>query len=92
MTTYIVQYVLPVDNPEKNVLITRCDKAVHFEVPLNHPDAHNMGFQDLLAAAELSGLLGLPTTLNKTVLNYERMISKAKGKLKQDLNPPKERA
>jgi hypothetical protein len=78
MTTYIVQFTLPVDNPGSNVVITRANKVVQFDVPINHPDAHNMGFMDLIAAAELSHLSGLPTELNKTVLDYERMISKAK--------------
>lgn len=82
MTTYEVQFVLPVDNPEKNVRITRVKGSCSFEVPINHPDAHNMGFQDLLAAAELSGLLGLPTHLNTDTDSYGKMISKAKGKAK----------
>jgi hypothetical protein len=64
MTTYTVQFILPVDKPESNVSITWHGRVAHFDVPINHPDAHNMGYQDLLAAAELSGLLGLPTHLN----------------------------
>lgn len=68
MTMFQVQFVLPVDNPEKNVRVTKRKQLFTFEVPVNHPDAHQMGFMDLLAAAELSGLLGLPTHLNKKSL------------------------
>lgn len=61
MTRYQVQYDFPVENPVSNVSIYRGKEVIEFLVPLNHPDAHNMGFQDLLAAAELSGLCHLPT-------------------------------
>jgi len=65
MTNYNVQFVLPVDNPSSNVRITRRKGSISFEVPINHPDAHRMGFMDLCAAAELSGLFSVSTTLNK---------------------------
>jgi len=65
MTSYTVQYTMPVDNPANNVLMTRKKHHMTFEVPLNHKDAHTMNLMDLIAAAELSGLLGLPTHLNK---------------------------
>jgi len=90
MTAYDVQFVLPVDNPEKNVRITRKGKVAHFEVPINHPDAHNMGFMDLLAAAELSGLLGLPTHLNsnKSLTDSPSISIKAnKGRLTSVRDP-----
>ena len=64
MTKYTVQYTLPVDNPVNNVSMTRAKGHMTFDVPLNHPEAHKMHLMDLLAAAELSGLLGLPTHLN----------------------------
>lgn len=67
MTRYSVQYSLPVDNPEKKVSKTVGKGVIVFEVPINHPDAHNMGFQDLIAAAELSGLLGISPPLNKKI-------------------------
>lgn len=86
MTQYEVQFILPVNNPEKNVRVTRAGKTITFEVPINHPDAHNLGFMDLLAAAELSGLLGLPTGLNNTDVSYKEMLNKAKRKTK-DLTP-----
>ena len=67
MTTYSVQFELPVDNPERNVSIRRGKGSVTFFVPINHPDAHNMGFQDLIAAAELSGLVRIvPSPNNKS--------------------------
>ncbi len=56
MTTYTVQYILPVDNPVSNVSMERKKSVTIFLVPINHPDAHNMGYADLIAAAELSGL------------------------------------
>lgn len=65
MTTYNVQYILPVDNPENNVSKRSNKFGITFFVPINHPDAHNMGFQDLLAAADLSGLLVVSTPHNK---------------------------
>jgi len=72
MTNYQVQFILPVDNPEKNVRITRRKATVMFEVPINHPDAHKMGFMDLVAAADLSGLLGLCTPLNNKRLTPKK--------------------
>lgn len=65
MTSYSVQYSLPVDNPVNNVSKHVGKGFIRFTVPINHPDAHNMGFQDLIAAAELSGLLDLSTPLNR---------------------------
>jgi len=65
VTSYTVQYSMPVDNPVNNVRMTRKQHHMTFDVPLNHPDAHKMHLMDLIAAAELSGLLGLPTHLNK---------------------------
>jgi len=64
MTQYQVQYTLPVDNPTINVSMKRAKGSYTFSVPLNHPDAHKMGFMDLLAAAELSGLVTVSTDLN----------------------------
>lgn len=65
MTKYEVQFELPVDNPENNVAMRRKQGAITFFVPINHPKAHNLGFQDLLDAAQLSGLLRVSTPLNK---------------------------
>jgi hypothetical protein len=58
---FVVQYVLPVDNPVNNVSKRRVQGGWEFLVPINHPSAHNLGFQDLVAAAELSGLIHLST-------------------------------
>lgn len=59
MTSYTVQYELPVDNPEDKVAVRRLRKSIHFFVPINHRSAHLMGYQDLIAAAERSGLVRL---------------------------------
>lgn len=61
MTAYTVQYSLPVDNPVNNVSKYVGKGFIRFTVPINHPDAHTMGFADLLAAADLSGILDLYT-------------------------------
>lgn len=87
MTEYSVQYVLPVDNPEKKVLVTKRKGCYSFEVPVNHPEAHSMGFMDLLAAAELSGLLGLSTDLNNTEENSKTLV--AIRRVKKSLTPGK---
>ena len=62
---YSVQYVLPVDNPVNNVSKRRTKTGWEFLVPINHPRAHEMGFSDLIAAADLSGLIHLSTAHNK---------------------------
>jgi hypothetical protein len=64
MTRYEVQFELPVDNPVNNVGKCVHNGVVIFCVPLNHPDAHIMGYADLIAAAQLSGRLVLFTALN----------------------------
>jgi len=79
MTTYTVQFVLPVDNPVNKVSVNRSKGHMRFEVPINHPDAHRMGLMDLIAAAELSGLLHLSTPLkNKIASEYKDSNSKPK--------------
>ena len=65
MTQYTVQYTLPVDNPASNVSMRRGKGVIHFTVPLNHPDAHTLGFMDLVASAELSGKIDIFTAPNK---------------------------
>jgi len=72
MTSYSVQFELPVNNPEKNVRMKRGRSSITFYVPINHPDAHNLGFQDLIAAQELSGLLVVSPTLNKKKLDVQK--------------------
>lgn len=65
MTRYEVQFELPVNNPVSNVGKKMGKNGMIFFVPINHPDAHNMGFEDLIAAAELSGRIVLSTGHNK---------------------------
>jgi hypothetical protein len=72
MTSYTVQLTMPVDNPVDNVCMTRKKHHMTFEVPLNHPDVHRMNLMDLIAAAELSGLLGLPTHLKNKSIDIEK--------------------
>ena len=76
MTTYAVQFQLPVDKPENNVRLTKEKHTWIFDVPINHPDAHNMGYEDLIAAAELSGRLVLLTTLNNKKKGVQNTSSK----------------
>jgi len=78
MTTYTVQFVLPVDNPVNKVAVTRAKGHMRFEVPLNHPDAHTMGLMQLIAAAELSGLLGLSTHLKNKIASEEKISNNRK--------------
>lgn len=65
MTSYTVQYVLPVENPEMSCERTVNKSHIVFYIPINHKDAHNMSFMDLMAACELSGLRTVSTPLNK---------------------------
>jgi hypothetical protein len=52
MKHYQVQYIMPVDNPEDNVVKTRVKDGYIFHVPVNHPKANRLGFSDLLEAHE----------------------------------------
>lgn len=52
-----VQFELPVDDPFNKVGISRGKRSITFFVPINYPDAHKLGYADLLAAAERSGLI-----------------------------------
>lgn len=79
MTNYTVQFVLPVDNPVNKVIVTKNRGSWCFEVPVNHPEAHTMGFMDLVAAAELSGLLGLSTDSNNKSLDRLKKSIHKKG-------------
>lgn len=72
MTRYEVQFELPMDNPVNNVSKRVTKQGTTFFVPINHPDAHNMGYQDLIAAQELSGLLKLPTPLNNKRIDSKK--------------------
>jgi len=72
MTSYIVQYELPVDNPSMGVSKSVNKRVITFYVPINHPNAHNLGYRDLVAATELSGLCKLSTPLNKNKLDSKK--------------------
>lgn len=78
MTSYTVQYILPVDNPENNVrrLCSKQTKwAVVYEVPINYPNAHNLSLLDLRAAVELSGLFTVSTEPNSACLSLIKKAS-----------------
>lgn len=79
MTQYTVQFVLPVDNPVSNVSKSVKGKVITFYVPINHPDAHSMGFMDLCAAQELSGLLELSPPLNKNRVVPRKDLNSKQG-------------
>jgi len=64
MTSYKVQFELPVDNPAMNVRVKVNKTCKTFFVPINHPDIALMTYDDLVAAARVSGLLDLSTPLN----------------------------
>lgn len=68
MTKYEVQFVLPCEQPETKVSKGTGRRAHIFFVPINHPKAHNIGYQELLEATEVSGLLELSTPLNKKII------------------------
>lgn len=67
MTRYTVQIELPSEDPVNNVRIIRKRKVLHFFVPLNHPDVHNMGLSELLEAVERREKLDLFTGLNNRI-------------------------
>ena len=72
MTTFTVQFTLPVDNPVCKVSVRRQKAHMTFDVPINHPDAHTMGLMDLIAAAELSGLVTVSPDLNNKSLTRKK--------------------
>lgn len=78
MTTYTVQFTLPVDNPVSSVSVSRRKGHMTFDVPINHPEAHKMGLMDLIASAELSGLITVSPGPNNSVLTSTRKISKVR--------------
>ena len=82
MTSFSVQFILPVDNPVNNVRMCKQGKVVIFEVPVNHPEAHSMGFMDLMAAAELSGLFTVsPPLNNRKISRKELTVVEEKNKI-----------
>jgi len=83
MTAYTVQYELPAHNPSISVRKKVSKRVVTFYVPINHSDAHSMGYQDLIAAAELSGLSVLSTPPNKNMDLYEERVVLEKAAKKQ---------
>jgi hypothetical protein len=66
MTRYNVQFEMPVNDPVNNVRMRKARGVIHFFVPLNHPDAHNLGLCELLLAVERSEKFTVLTGLNNT--------------------------
>lgn len=64
---FTVQYIWPVNNPEYNVGMERRRRVFKFYVPINHPNAHTMGFQELLEAGQATDLSTLSTPLNNKI-------------------------
>lgn len=58
---------MPCEYPEHNVRMIRRKAVNHFFVPINHKNAHNMGYQDLIEAVERAKLFELSTRFNNTV-------------------------
>jgi hypothetical protein len=66
MTRYDVQFEMPVNDPVNNVRMRKARGVIHFFVPLNHPDAHNLGLCELIAAVERREKFTVLTGLNNT--------------------------
>jgi len=64
---YVVQYVIPVNNPEDNVIAIRRKTVVIFEVPINLPDLHNLGYSQFVDLVERRERLALLAEPNKSV-------------------------
>lgn len=62
---YQVQFTLPVDNPEDNVVKIIRRTVIHFEVPVNYPSFEQVGYAELLRVAKVKELLTESTGLNK---------------------------
>lgn len=67
MKSYEVQFELPCENPVNNVRVIKRRKRWTFLLPINHPNAHNAGLQQLIEYSERAKLLDLSTPLKNTV-------------------------
>jgi len=87
MTSYTVQFKLPVDNPVNNVSMVKRGGDMLFEVPLNYPNAHTVTLAELVLAAETSGLIHLSTDHNRNseFVGYKESVSKAVNKIHKDV-------
>jgi hypothetical protein len=63
---------MPVDNPVMNVAIRRGKGWYEFTVPINHPRASQMNLEELLLAAELSGLITVSTGHKNNTLTKKK--------------------
>lgn len=78
MKAYKVQFLLPVNNPVDNIRIIRKKSVVVFEVPVNTPDLHELGYRQLVAWAEAAEKLALSTVLKNKMdeENKNSLVSK----------------
>ena len=56
MKAYQVQFSLPCEKPEDNIKIIRRKTIIIFEVPVNLPELHNVGYSQLLEFSERAAL------------------------------------
>ncbi len=70
---YQVQFLLPCEDPVNNIWRRIKRGVVHFEVPINTPDIHMVGYSQLAAWAKDATKPDLPTSLNnKTGLKSKK--------------------
>jgi hypothetical protein len=62
---YQVQFLLPCENPVDNIVKKVRGKTLFFDVPINLPDLHNVGFAYLIEHAKVAEKSALSTDLNK---------------------------
>lgn len=70
-----VQLEVPVDNPVYNVRMTYESGAYCFTVPINYPNVHSLGFEELFEAQGRATKYRLSTDLNKNSLDQSTSTS-----------------
>jgi hypothetical protein len=65
VTSYEVQYTVAENNPVNKVYATRKQQRWVIHIPINFPNVHRMGLEELLLAADASKLFRLSPDLNK---------------------------
>lgn len=71
---WIVQLTTPVDKPVYNVRMLVQRWGYYFEVPINYPNVHNCGFEELFEAQYRTKLFRESTDLNKKSLDSKENI------------------
>lgn len=62
-----VQLLMPVDNPVYNVRMFHRKGVYTFEVPMNYPNVHNIGFEELFQAQARSKKFTQFTDINNSI-------------------------